>query len=80
MRTRSRHAEFRKNDCKIIQTDGAIQYLAGDGHRVILKEEGWATITPVKIAHETNAFSVRQNFKLTPDEGIYGLGQHQYGY
>ena len=21
-----------------------------------------------------------QNFKLTPDEGIYGLGQHQYGY
>ena len=59
--------------------DGAIQYLTGD-NRIILQEQGEAIITPVKIAHETNAFSVRQNFKLTPDEGIYGLGQHQSGY
>ena len=59
--------------------DGAIQYLARDG-QTILKEQGEAVITPVKIEHETNAFSVRQNFKLTPDEGIYGLGQHQSGF
>ena len=26
------------------------------------------------------AFSVQQNFTLTPDEGLYGLGQHQTGY
>jgi alpha-D-xyloside xylohydrolase len=59
--------------------DGAIQYLARDG-QTILKEQGEAVITPVKIEHETNAFSVRQNFTLTPDEGIYGLGQHQSGF
>src|SRR3972149_8386168 len=39
-----------------------------------------AIITPVKIPHEEKAFNVQQNFSLTPDEGIYGLGQHQYGY
>ncbi|MGA9450296.1 MAG: TIM-barrel domain-containing protein [Verrucomicrobiia bacterium] len=59
--------------------DGAIQYLARDG-QTILKEQGEAVITPVKIEHETNAFSIQQNFKLTPDEGVYGLGQHQSGY
>jgi alpha-D-xyloside xylohydrolase len=58
---------------------GAVQYLAGNG-RVILKEQGPAAIAPVKIAYETNAFSIRQNFTLTPQEGIYGLGQHQSGY
>ena len=64
---------------QLSKSDGAIQYLASD-NQIILKEQGQAAITPVSIAHETNAFSVRQNFKLTPDEGIYGLGQHQSGY
>ena len=64
---------------QLSKSDGAIQYLARDG-QTILKEQGEAVITPVKIKHETNAFSVQQNFKLTPDEGIYGLGQHQSGY
>jgi alpha-D-xyloside xylohydrolase len=64
---------------QLSKRNGAIQYLTGD-NQIILKEQGEAMITPVRIAHETNAFSVRQNFKLTPDEGIYGLGQHQSGY
>jgi alpha-D-xyloside xylohydrolase len=64
---------------QLSKSDGAIQYLTGD-NRVILQEQGETMITPVRIKHETNAFSVRQNFKLTPDEGIYGLGQHQSGY
>ena len=45
----------------------------------ILSEKGEATITPVQIEHETRAFSVRQTFQLGPEEGIYGLGQHQAG-
>ncbi len=61
------------------KNDGAIQYLDAN-NQIILKEQGSADITPVNIAHETNAFSVQQNFTLTPDEGIYGLGQHQSGY
>jgi alpha-D-xyloside xylohydrolase len=64
---------------QLSKRNGAIQYLTGD-NQIILKEQGEAMITPVRIAHEINAFSVRQNFKLTPDEGIYGLGQHQSGY
>lgn len=59
--------------------DGAIRYLAHD-NRVILQEHGPAAITPVRMKYETNAFSVEQNFTLTPQEGIYGLGQHQYGW
>jgi alpha-D-xyloside xylohydrolase len=64
---------------RLSKSDGSIQYLAGDG-RVILREQGAAVISPVKIAPETNAFSVQQNFTLRPEEGIYGLGQHQSGY
>ena len=64
---------------QLSKSDGAIQYLTTDNH-VILKEQGGGIIAPVKIEHEEKAFSIQQNFKLTPDEGIYGLGQHQSGY
>ncbi len=61
------------------KSDGAIQYLANDDH-VLLKEQGRAIFTPCPIEKEKAAFSVQQNFTLTPDEGVYGLGQHQSGY
>jgi len=64
---------------QLSESDGAIQYLTAD-NRPILAEQGGAIIEPLKIKHEKNAFSVQQNFKLSPDEGIYGLGQHQSGY
>ena len=64
---------------QLSESDGDIQYLTAD-NQVILKEQGGAIIEPVKIKNERKAFSVQQNFKLTPDEGIYGLGQHQSGY
>ena len=64
---------------QLSKRDGAIRYLDGNQQN-ILQEQGAAQVAPVKIAFETNAFSIRQNFKLTPDEGIYGLGQHQSGY
>ena len=63
----------RKITVQLSKSDGAIQYLA-DNSQPILKEQGEAVITPVQMKHETKAFSVQQNFKLTPDEGIYGLG------
>jgi len=61
------------------KTDGTIQYLASDGHTV-LEEQARADFAPCPIEKEKAAFSVQQNFTLTPDEGVYGLGQHQYGY
>jgi alpha-D-xyloside xylohydrolase len=63
---------------QLSKSDGVIQYLADN--QPLLKEQGGAIITPVKIEHEDKAFSIQQNFKLTPEEGIYGLGQHQSGY
>ena len=64
---------------RVSKKDGAIQFLTSSGQS-ILQEKGPATITPVKIENETNAFSVEQCFQLSTDEGIYGLGQHQSGY
>jgi alpha-D-xyloside xylohydrolase len=61
------------------KSDGAIQYLTSDNQN-LLKEQGAPVITPVRMKYETNVFSVEQDFTLTPDEGIYGLGQHQSGY
>jgi alpha-D-xyloside xylohydrolase len=59
--------------------DGTIRYFGADGKR-ILEEQGPAVFTPSNLEQEKNAFAVRQTFKLTPDEGVYGLGQHQDGY
>jgi alpha-D-xyloside xylohydrolase len=64
---------------RLSKSDGAIQFLNRD-KQVILKEKGAPNITPIDIKYEANAFSVEQDFTLTPDEGIYGLGQHQSGY
>jgi len=58
--------------------DGNIQYLSSDSG-IILKEKGMGIITPVELKNE-KAFNIEQQFDLTSDEGIYGLGQHQYGY
>lgn len=63
---------------QISKADGSILYMDNDG-KILLKEKD-AVVIPVNIKHEKNAFSVRQNFTLTPDEGIYGLGQHQDGF
>ena len=57
---------------------GAVEFLSLDD-KTILKENAKATITPTSVKKE-HAYSIKQQFKLTPDEGIYGLGQHQYGY
>jgi len=68
----------KKITLNISKKNGKIKYLTSD-NKSILKEKGKANITPVEYEHE-KAFSLKQNFLLIPDEGIYGLGQHQYGY
>ena len=64
---------------QLSKSDGAIQYLANDNY-ALLKEQGRPIFTPCQIDKEKAAFSVQQNFTLTRDEGVYGLGQHQSGY
>src|SRR5208283_443865 len=64
---------------RLSKSDGSIEYLTGD-NQSLLREQGAPVMTRASLEFETNAFSVQQNFKLTSDEGIYGLGQHQSGY
>jgi alpha-D-xyloside xylohydrolase len=62
----------------ISKTDGTIKFFSGDG-KTLLKESEKASLTPVDTKKE-KAYSIEQQYQLTSDEGIYGLGQHQYGY
>jgi len=62
----------------ISKTEGAVEFFTAD-NETILKEHGQAIITADNLKNE-KAYSIKQQFTLTSDEGIYGLGQHQYGY
>ncbi len=62
----------------ISKADGSIQYLDKDG-KTILQEQGKAIFTAATNPREEKAFNLQQNFKLSADEGIYGLGQFQDG-
>jgi alpha-D-xyloside xylohydrolase len=46
---------------------------------VMLLDEGVTVFSPVIYGNDS-AYSIRQNFILNTQEGIYGLGQHQSGY
>ncbi len=61
----------------IKKNTGQITYLNATGDN-ILKEKK-STFNPI-VYEDDSAFTIQQTFQLTADEGIYGLGQHQYGY
>jgi alpha-D-xyloside xylohydrolase len=61
----------------IDKRNGNIEYRDENG--ILLKETGKPTFEPVTYDGDKGV-SVQQHFQLSPDEGIYGLGQHQYGY
>lgn len=63
---------------EIDKDDFTIKYLTGNNEPV-LKETGAPLFTPV-VYDSDSGFLVKQNFVLEDDEGLYGLGQHQYGY
>jgi len=62
----------------ISKLDGHIEYVS-PGNEPVLKEKGLTIIKPYKLNNE-KVCSIKQPFELSADEGIYGLGQHQYGY
>ncbi|MBN2213679.1 MAG: DUF5110 domain-containing protein [Bacteroidales bacterium] len=63
---------------RLYKKDGHIQYFSPGGS-IVLDETGKPEFTPV-VYDTDSAYSIRQSFSLSDDEGIYGLGQHQYGY
>jgi|CZKI01.1.fsa_nt_gi alpha-D-xyloside xylohydrolase len=62
----------------VSRSSGAVSYCDALGDP-LLGEEGAASITPEAVAGEAKAYSIQTNFRLSPGEGIYGLGQHQSG-
>jgi len=58
--------------------NGSIEFLNADNVS-ILREKGTPSFTPVVYSSDSG-FTVQQQFQLTPDEGIYGLGQFQSGW
>jgi len=62
---------------KISKSNGEIEYFDSIGNSILAeKESSFKSVTYKK----DKAFSVEQQFKLSTDEGIYGLGQDQDGY
>jgi alpha-D-xyloside xylohydrolase len=62
---------------KISKSDGRVEFLGPDG-RVRLAEKGGPGFEPAVYSGDT-AFHVRQDFRMSKKDGVYGLGQHQDG-
>jgi alpha-D-xyloside xylohydrolase len=62
----------------LTKSDGSVVFKT-PRNLVLLKELGPANIQLLELKKDT-AFTIEQKFQLTQNEGIYGLGQHQYGY
>jgi alpha-D-xyloside xylohydrolase len=62
----------------ISKSTGDIHYFSKDSN-VLLRENAKCQIEPADLKNE-KACSIKQPFELSADEGIYGLGQHQYGF
>ncbi len=62
----------------VSKTDGNVEFLAAD-NSTILKEKGKASFIPV-VYYSDSGFTVQQTFQLTPNEGVYGLGEQVDGY
>ena len=63
---------------KIEKENGNIEYLTPDKN-TILKEKGSPFFKPV-VYFSDSGFTVQQDFQLSPDEGVYGLGEQEDGY
>ena len=62
----------------ISSIDGNIEFMANDKSE-ILKEKGTPLFTPI-VYYSDSGYTVQQQFQLTEDEGLYGLGEQEDGY
>ena len=65
---------------RVDRSTGALQFLSSDGTLILAElADGGRSLTPVQI-NGTPTFHVQQQFLSSPDEALYGLGQHQEGF
>jgi len=58
----------------------SVRFLTAAGQPLLSEQpNGGRTITPVDV-DGTQTHEIRQDFLLSPDEALYGLGQHQEGF
>ena len=62
----------------ISKEDGSLKFRKSD-NTPLLMESGIPVFSPV-VYESDSGYSIRQNFRLQEDEGVFGLGQHQDGY
>jgi alpha-D-xyloside xylohydrolase len=62
---------------KIDRQTGAVTFLDPAGHVLLQETAQGREIKPHTVAGDA-VTSCTQSFELSPDEGIYGLGQHQH--
>ena len=63
---------------RVDRKTGAVAFLDRAGHLILAESADGREISPA-IEAGVQGTLVRQSFLLAPDEGIYGLGQHQQG-
>ncbi len=61
---------------KVELSSGKIQFLDAEG-KILIQENGREIVPATVIGEKVR--SIRQKFILSPDEALYGLGQHQEG-
>ena len=63
---------------KITKSDCGVEYLLYN-NTTILKEKGKPLLSPV-VYNSDSGYTIQQNFQLSPNEGVYGLGEQEDGY
>ena len=63
---------------KVDKQTGAVSFL-DLADNVLLQESAHGRIIAPATQRSVSGDSCEQAFELSPDEGIYGLGQHQHG-
>jgi alpha-D-xyloside xylohydrolase len=65
-------------EARVSRATGAVSFFDPAGHLLLQEAAEGRKIAPATVAGAT-VTSCAQSFETTPDEGIYGLGQHQRG-
>lgn len=61
---------------EVNRNSGLVKFMDKEGKTILQEDELGKTFTPIEVEGK-KAYSVRDVFKTTEDEGLYGLGQHQ---
>jgi alpha-D-xyloside xylohydrolase len=63
---------------RVVRSTGAVEFLDRQDHPILAESANGREISPTTEPGVQGTL-VRQSFALAPNEGIYGLGQHQQG-